>query len=185
MGRIIVVEFTTLDGMIQDPAGSERTPKGGWAFRYGAEAVTNDPFRLGDVLDSGALLLGRATFQMFTHIWPGRTDAFSSRMNAMRKYVVSRSPERVEQEWNNSERIGGDLIDSVAGLKSHSDLVVMGSISVAQALARADLVDEYRLLVFPIVLGEGARLFDSGTCAELELVDVDHAGAAAFLTYRR
>jgi dihydrofolate reductase len=184
MGRVIVVEFTTLDGMTQDPAGSERTPKGGWAFRYGPEAVTNDPFRLGEVLNKGALLLGRATFQMFTHIWPARTDEFSAKMNAIGKYVVSHSLANVEQQWKNSKLIEGDLIEAVHRLKTESNLVVMGSISVAQALTQADLVDEYRLLVFPIVLGEGTRLFEAGKCTELEMVAVERAGSLALLTFR-
>lgn len=183
MGRVIVIEFTTLDGIIQDPDGSERTPNGGWAFRYGPAAVAGDKFKLGEVMDSGALLLGRSTFELFSHLWPGRTDEFSSRMNAMRKYVVSRSLDRVEQQWNNSARVDGDLVEAVQHLTANRDLVVAGSISVAHALMRADLVDEYRLLVFPIVLGEGARLFEPGECAELELVSVDRAGAAALLTY--
>ena len=185
MGRVIVIEFTTLDGIIQDPDGSERTPKGGWAFRYGPAAVAGDKFKLGEVLDSGALLLGRSTFQLFSHIWPSRSDEFSSKMNAMRKYVVSRSLDRVEQQWNNSTLIEGGLTDAVHHLKTERDLVVAGSISVAHALMQDDLVDEYRLLVFPIVLGEGARLFKPGQYSELELVNVDRAGAAALLTYRR
>jgi dihydrofolate reductase len=185
MGRVVVVEFTTLDGIIQDPDGFERTPKGGWAFRYGPAAVSGDPFRLGELLDNGALVLGRSTFQLFTHVWPSRTDDFSSKMNAMRKYVVSRSLDQVEQQWNNSVRLDGDLLEAVDRLKTDQDLVVMGSISVAHALTQASLVDEYRLLVFPIVLGEGARLFEPGTCAELALVSVDRVGAAARLTYTR
>jgi dihydrofolate reductase len=185
MGRVIVIEFTTLDGIIQDPDGSDHTPKGGWAFRHGPATVAGDKFRLGEVLDSGALLLGRSTFQLFSHIWPARTDEFSSKMNAMPKYVVSRSVDRVEQQWKNSRLIEGDLIDAVHRLKAERDVVVAGSISVARALMQADVVDEYRLLVFPIVLGEGARLFEPGTCAELELVNVERAGAAVLLRYRR
>jgi dihydrofolate reductase len=185
MGRVIVIEFSTLDGIVQDPDGADRTPKGGWAFRYGPSAVAGDPFRLGELLDNGALLLGRATFQFFSHIWPGRTDEFSSKLNAMPKYVISRSAEQVGQQWNNSALIDGELTDAVRRLTSDRDLVVMGSISVARALMHADLVDEYRLLVFPIVLGEGARLFEAGTCAELELRSVDRAGPAALLMYRR
>jgi len=122
---------------------------------------------------------------MFSRIWPGRGDEFSSKLNAMPKYVASRSLNRVEEQWNNSSLIDGDLIDAAHRLKGDRDLVVMGSISVAHALIQANLVDEYRLLVFPIVLGEGARLFEPGTCSELELVEVDRRGAAAFLTYRR
>jgi dihydrofolate reductase len=185
MGRVIVIEFTTLDGIIQDPDGSERTRKGGWAFRYGPEAVAGDKFKLGAVLDSGALLLGRATFQLFSHIWPSRTDEFSAKMNAIPKYVVSRSLDAVEQQWNNSALIDGDLIDAVNRLKANRDIVVIGSISVAHALMQADVVDEYRLLVFPIVLGEGAALFEPGRCKELQLVNLERVGPAALLTYRR
>ncbi len=185
MGRLIVVEFATLDGIIPDPDGFEQTPKGGWAFRYGPAAVSGDPFRLGDVLGSGALLLGRSTFQLFSHVWPGRSDEFSSKMNAMPKYVVSRSRDRLEQQRNNSALLDGELTDGVRRLRADRDVVLMGSISLAHALMQADLVDEYRLLVFPIVLGVGARLFEPGACAELELVNVDRAGAAALLVYRR
>src|SRR5262249_36500203 len=148
MGRVIVIEFSTLDGIVQDPDGFEQTPKGGWAFRYGPESVSGDPFRLGELLDRGALLLGRSTFQLFTHVWPSRTDEFSSKMNAMPKYVASRSGEKVEQQWNNSALLDGDLIEAVRQLKADRDLVLMGSLSVAHALTQADLVDEYRLLVF-------------------------------------
>jgi dihydrofolate reductase len=185
MGRIIVIEFTTLDGIIQDPDGSERTPKGGWAFRYGPAAVAGDKFKLGEVMERGALLLGRSTFELFSRIWPGRTDDFSSKMNALPKYVVSRSRAQVEQQWNNSTLLDTDLVDAVQRLKAEHDVVVAGSISVAHALMRAELVDEYRLLVFPMVLGEGARLFEPGTCEALELVNVERAGPAVLLTYRR
>jgi dihydrofolate reductase len=185
MARVIVIEFTTLDGIIQDPDGSDRTPNGGWAFRYGPAAVSGDPFRLGEVLDNGALLLGRSTFQHFARIWPGRSDDFSSKMNAMPKYVASRSMDHLDQQWNNSALIEGDLIDAARRLKADSDVVVMGSISVAHVLMQANLVDEYRLLVFPIVLGDGARLFEPGHCTELELVSIERAGVSALLTYRR
>jgi dihydrofolate reductase len=131
------------------------------------------------------LLLGRATFELFSHIWPHRTDEFSSKMNAMPKYVVSRSLDQVEQRWNNAGLIEGDLIETVRRLKADRDLVVAGSISVVHALMQADLVDEYRPLVFPVVLGQGARLFEAGEGAALKLVDVQWAGAAALLTYRR
>lgn len=122
---------------------------------------------------------------MFTDIWPGRTDELSSNLNAMRKHVVSRSLHQVERQWNNSALIDGDLVDAVQRLKADTDLVVMGSISVAHALMQADLVDEYRPPVFPIVLGEGARLFEPSVCSELELVNVDRVGADAILMYRR
>jgi dihydrofolate reductase len=105
--------------------------------------------------------------------------------DAIRKYVVSHSLENVEQQWNNSKLIDGDLIEAVQRLKLESDLVVMGSISVARGLNQADLVDEYRLLVFPIVLGEGTRLFETGKCTEFEMAEVQRAGSLALVTYRR
>ena len=185
MARVIVIEFITLDGIIQDPDGSERTPKGGWIFRYGPSAVAGDRFKLGELLDTGALLLGRSAFDLFSHIWPTRSDEFASKMNAVRKYVVSRSQRDVYQQWRNSTLLEGELVESVRRLKAERDLVVSGSISVAHALMAADEVDEYRLLVFPIALGEGTRLFERGQCVELELRKAEHSPPSALLTYQR
>ena len=116
MSRVIVIEFVTLDGVMQDPDGSEGFGRGGWAFRFGPEAVTGDPFRLGEVLDTGALLLGRRTWQMFSRIWPGREDDFSTKMNAIPKLVASRSLDQAGV-WNNSAVLAGDLPDEVARRK--------------------------------------------------------------------
>ena len=185
MGGVIVIEFTTLDGFVQDPDGSQGTARGGWAFRYGPAAVAGDKFRLGELMDSGALVLGRKTFELFSRIWPGRTDEFSTKMNAMRKCVVTHAENSIAEKWNNSTVAHTDVLQAVEELKSRGDVVVAGSLSVAHALMQADLVDEYRLLVFPIVLGEGARLFEPGTCRELELVSMERADAVALLTYRR
>jgi dihydrofolate reductase len=185
MGRVIVIEFVTLDGVMQDPDGAEGFSKGGWAFRYGPAAVAGDKFKLGEVLDTGALLLGRATWQRFAGIFPSRTDDFSTRMNRIPKYVVSRSRQPLEA-WGNSTQLQGDLIDEVGRLRQQQDVVVAGSASVAHALMQHDLVDEFRLLVFPTVLGEGHRLFASGLpCINLQLQTAEQVGAAAFLTYGR
>src|SRR6266566_2209465 len=162
MSRVIVIEFVSLDGVMQDPDGNEGFRQGGWAFRYGPEAVTGDPFGLGEVLDTGALLLGRRTWQLFAGIWPGRDDPFSAKMNAMPKLVASCSLEHAAG-WQNSAVLPGDLAEEAAKRKQAHDIVVMGSASVVRALMAHDLVDEYRLLVFPLVLGEGARLFPGGT----------------------
>ena len=91
MSRVIVIEFVSLDGVMQDPDGSEGSRQGGWAFRYGPEAVAGDKFNMGEVLDTGTLLLGRRTWHLFSKIWPGRDDEFSAKMNAMPKLVASRS----------------------------------------------------------------------------------------------
>jgi dihydrofolate reductase len=185
MSRVIVIAFVTLDGITEDPDGSGKTEWGGWAFRYGPESVAGDKFRLGEVMDTGALLLGRATWQLFSHLWPGRTDDFSTRMNRMPKLVVSRSLEGVEA-WSNSTLLTGDLVDEVSHRKASQDLVVAGSGSIVRTLMEHDLVDEYRLLVFPTVLGAGDRLFQQGIPPiDLHLVSAERAGAALLLVYQR
>ena len=185
MNRVIVIEFLSLDGVMQDPDGRGGSAYGGWAFRYGPAAVAGDKFKLGEVLDSGALLLGRATWQLFAGIWPSRDDAFSNKMNSIPKLVASRSLERVD-EWQNSSLIAGDLVDEVARRKADQDLVVAGSASVVRTLMEHDLVDEYRLLVFPLVLGEGSRLFEHSTAPiDLRLESAEPAGPAVLSVYSR
>ena len=185
MSHVIVIEFVSLDGVMQDPDGNEGFSHGGWAFRYGPEAVTGDPFGLSEVLKTGALLLGRRTWQMFAGIWPGRDDPFSARMNAMPKLVMSRSLEHADG-WQNSAVLRGDLVTEVGKRKQEQDIVVMGSASVVRTLTAHDLVDEYRLMVFPLIIGEGTRLFPDGTApADLALVSAQTKGAAARLVYTR
>lgn len=185
MSHVIVVEFVSLDGVMDDPSGSEGSSHGGWAFRYGPEAVANDPFGLGELLDTGALLLGRRTWQQFAGIWPGRDDPFSAKMNAMPKLVVSGSLEHADS-WQNSVVLRGDLATEAGKRKQEQDIVVMGSASVVRTLMAHDLVDEYRLLVFPLVLGSGTRLFpDGGPSADLTLVSAEAKGVTARLVYTR
>jgi hypothetical protein len=112
MHQVIVVEFVSLDGVMQDPDGAEHTAGGGWAFRYGPAAVAGDKFRLGEVLDTGVLLLGRVTWEHFATLWPSRTDEFSTKMNRIPKRVVSRSIDCVDA-WHNSDLVRGDLVDQV------------------------------------------------------------------------
>jgi dihydrofolate reductase len=185
MSRLIVIEFVSLDGVMQDPDGSQGSSWGGWAFRYGPEAVAGDKFNLGKVLDTGTLLLGRRTWQLFATIWPGRDDAFSAKMNAMPKLVASRSLDRAAG-WQNSSVLDGDLVATVRQRKQARDIVVTGSASIVRTLMANDLVDEFRLLVFPLVLGAGERLFPDGTPpAELALVSAQTAGPAVRLIYTR
>jgi dihydrofolate reductase len=179
---IIVIQFITLDGVVSDPDGSDGTPTGGWAFRHGPQAVAGDKFRLGGVLDDGVLLLGRATWQLFSRLWPTRTDPFSARMNAVPKLVASRTLTGVAG-WANSSLLAGDLADTVA--RQERDVVVAGSLSVVHALMAADLVDEYRLLTFPTVLGTGDRLFRTGPPAHLETVSAEQSGPAVLTRHVR
>lgn len=180
---VVVIEFITLDGVVSDPDGSAGTPLGGWAFRYGPEAVAGDKFRLGRTLDDGVLLLGRGTWQLFSRLWPTRDDPFSMRMNAVPKLVASRTLTDASA-WSSSTVLDGDLVDVVK--RERRDVVVTGSLSVVEQLRIADLVDEYRLITFPTVLGTGTRLFPpEGPRAELECVLTEQVGAAVLSRYRR
>jgi dihydrofolate reductase len=178
MGYVTVVQFISLDGVIEDPDGRDGTAFGGWAFRYGPETVAGDKFRLGEALETSSLLFGRVTWEAFARIWPARDDPFADVMNRIPKLVASRSPVDVSR-WSNSAPLSGPVTE-VGG-----DVIVIGSASIARELMEHDLVDEYRLLVFPLVIGEGRRLFERGAAASLELVACERAGEAALLTYRR
>lgn len=185
MGKVIVISFVTLDGVMEDPDGSGGTPQGGWAFRYGPEATAGDKFGLGPVLDTGVLLLGRTTWELFAHIFGPRTDPFSRKMNAMPKLVASRTLERADG-WHGSTVLQGELDVEVARLREDRDVVVPGSASVVEYLAARDLVDQYRVLVFPTVLGRGRRLFADGTApVDLELTGAEALGPAVRLVYDR
>ena len=185
MSSLIVIEFMTLDGVTQDPDGSDGTAAGGWAFRYGPGPVAGDKFTLGPVLDTGAMLLGRRTWELFAKLWPGRDDPFAAKLNAMPKLVATRSL-RTADAWQNSTVLGGDLVTAVRAAKRERDIVVTGSASVVRPLMDADLVDEYRLVMFPLVLGTGTRLFPDGAPpARLDLVSAEAVGPAARLIYTR
>ena len=188
MGRIVVSEFVTLDGVMEDPGGAEGFEHGGWAFRFdrGAEG---DRFKLDEVMDAEAMLLGRVTYEGFAAAWPERTDdaGFADKMNGMRKYVVSST--LADPSWNNSVVLSGDLADEAAKLRAEhpGDIVVGGSRTLVQGLARENLVDEYRLMVFPTLLGSGKRLFgEGGEPVRLELAEARPVGkdGVVVLTYR-
>lgn len=168
---------------MSDPDGSGGTPAGGWAFQHGPEAVAGDKFRLGSTLDDGVMLLGRTTWQLFSRIWPGRDDPFASRLNAVPKLVVSRTLTETSA-WANSRVVDGSLVDAVK--KEKRDVIITGSLSVVRALMAEELIDEYRLLTFPTILGAGRRLFpDHGPRTGLECLSVERAGAAVLMQYRR
>jgi len=184
MGKIVVTEFISLDGVIEDPGGSEDFEHGGWSFEI-SRGDEGDRFKLDELMESDALLLGRTTYEGFADAWPSREGEFADKFNQMPKYVVSESMD--EAEWENSTVIGGDdLAGEVAKLKeSHDgDVVVHGSGTLARALLDQGLVDELRLMVFPVVLGSGKRLFgDSGKQA-LKLADSRTVGdGVAILVY--
>jgi dihydrofolate reductase len=180
---VIVIQFITLDGIVSDPDGSDGTADGGWAFRYGPETVAGDKFQLGDTLDRGVLLFGRKTWQLFAKLWPARDTPFAVRMNAASKLVASRSLTDTSA-WANSAVLPGDLADAVR--QEQRDVVVIGSLSVVRALQEAGLVDSYRLLTFPVVLGAGAPLFPAGTpAASLEIRQAEQSGAAGLTRYDR
>ncbi len=180
---VIVIQFITLDGIVSDPDGSGGTPAGGWAFRHGPETVAGDKFRLGSTLDDGVMLLGRRTWQLFSRLWPGRDDPFSARMNAVPKLVASRTLTDASA-WVNSRVVDGGITDAVQ--REQRDVIIAGSLSVVHALLAADLIDEYRLLTFPTILGTGERLFPAGgPPAYLECLSAERADAAVLARYRR
>ncbi|MBR7834222.1 dihydrofolate reductase family protein [Actinospica durhamensis] len=180
---IIVISFVTLDGIASDPDGSAGSAHGGWMFRYGRGPVDGDKFRLGALMTDGALLLGRGTWQAFARLWPAREGAFAERMNAADKLVATRTALDTSA-WANSVALEGDLLDRIK--QEPRDVVVIGSLSVVRQLAEADLIDEYRLLTFPTVLGAGEPLFPAGVpMAQFDCVDAEPAGELVFTRYRR
>jgi len=180
---VIVIEFITLDGFVSDPDGSDGTPAGGWAFRHGPEAVAGDKFQLGSVLDQGVMLLGRKTWELFAQIWPGRDTPFAARMNAVPKLVASRTLTDTAA-FPNSKVIDGDPVAAIRA--EPRDVIITGSLSLVHALQAGDLVDEYRLLTFPTILGRGERLFPGGhPPVYLECRSATQAGPAVLSRYVR
>jgi dihydrofolate reductase len=185
MGRVCVSEFVTLDGVVEDPDGSWEAPGGGWAFRHGPDIFAGDKFETGPLLDGGVLLLGRGTWELFAQRWPSRTTPHATVLNKTTKLVASRTLTSVEA-WENSELLVGDLLTEVPRIAHDRDVVVVGSTGVVRQLISADLVDEYRLLVLPTVLGVGGRLFaDSGPPVDLRLVSVKPVGPGSLAVYER
>jgi dihydrofolate reductase len=186
VGRIIVSDNLSLDGVMEDPAGDEGFARGGWVG-----AIANRPelgqLALDDALGSDALLMGRRTYEWFAGRWPSRTGALADRLNGLPKYVVSSTLER--PTWNNATVLKGDLLDEVAGLKRQftRDILVTASTRIVRTLLEHDLVDELRLKFFPVVLGAGERLFgDMSDLKAMHLVDARAIdGDTAYLTYLR
>src|SRR5437764_15236742 len=188
MSKVVVTEFITLDGVIEDPGGSEKTELGGWAFQF-ERGDEGERFKLDELTASDAQLLGRVTYDGFAAAWPAMeetTGDFGKKMNAMPKYVVSKTLQSAE--WNNTTVLRGDLADEVAPLKEQyaGDILVAGSAQLVQSLLTAGLVDELHLMVFPVFLGRGKRLFADETGSQrFTLADVRQTAEVAILTLRR
>jgi dihydrofolate reductase len=186
MGKIVVTEFVSLDGVMEDPGGAEDFKYGGWTFEI-PRGDEGDQFKLDETTASDALLLGRVTYEGFAAAWPSREGDFADKFNNMPKYVVSSTLD--DADWNNSTVLKGDLGEEVAKLKDQydGDIVVHGSAQLAQSLLENDLVDELRLMVFPVVLGTGKRLFgETSGKKRLKLTDSRTVGdGVAILTYTR
>jgi dihydrofolate reductase len=157
MGRIVVTEFMSLDGVVEDPGGSEDFDYGGWSFEFERGDDGNE-FKTVETMQAAAMLLGRVTYEGFAEAWPERSGEFADKFNTMPKYVVSSTLK--DPTWANTTVIGRDEIADVKQ-RQDGDLIVHGSISLVQSLLDDDLVDELRLMVFPVVLGKGKSLWGS------------------------
>jgi dihydrofolate reductase len=188
VGRIVVTEFVSLDGVMEAPGGGENYKHAGWTFEID-RGEEGDKFKFDELMEADAQLLGRVTYDGFAAAWPTFTDevGFADRMNAMPKYVVSSTLQSAD--WNNSTILSGNVVEEVKKLKDDVDgvILVAGSAQLVQTLVEHDLVDELRLMVFPVVLGSGKRLFGETTDKKsLELADSKIVGdGIAILTYRR
>jgi len=185
VGSIVISENATLDGVIQDPAGDEGFKHGGWVGR-----ITDRPSvgraALDEAMEADAFLFGRRTYEFFASRWPSRSGALADRLNGLSKYVASSTLD--EPDWNNTTVLRGDTIGQVSALKQALDgrIIVPGSITLARALLEHDLVDELRLIVFPVVLGDGERLFtQTGAPKTMRLVGTRTGDDVVFLTYDR
>lgn len=180
MGRIVVAQFITLDGVVEDPDGSDGTPFGGWAFRHGREAVAGDKFAYGPILQTGVFLFGRSTWEYFSTLWPGRDDPFARSLNAADKAVATRSGVDLDR-WSNSRTVSGDVLDWARAESVERDVVIIGSGSILDLFVDACAVDEYRLRVIPTATGAGRRLFPDGR--RLELVSAERMGPTTLTVF--
>jgi dihydrofolate reductase len=184
MGRIVISEFVSLDGVVEAPGGEAGYRHTGWVAKF--QSAEQIQWKFDEVLAHEALLLGRITYESFAGAWPSYKGPFADAMNSMPKYVASTTLKRAD--WNNAHILQGDATAAAARLKRElrGDMLVHGSRTLANALKRHDLVDEYRLMVFPIILGSGMRLFEETPDATtLALIDTQMLkNGAAVLTYR-
>lgn len=172
MGNVIVSQFITVDGVVEDPGGSEKFERGGWAFEF-SRGDDGDKFKLDEVMAAEALLLGRKTYEGFAEAWPSREGEFADKFNNMTKYVVTSTIS--EPDWNNSHVISTGDVERIKG-EVDGDILVNGSVQLVNALLDAGLVDELRLMVFPVVLGKGKKLFTDGAKTPLALTETRAVG---------
>ena len=161
MGKLVVTEFVSLDGVFEDPGGSENYEYGGWTFEYDRGDEGNK-FKLDELMDAKVQLLGRVTYEGFAAAWPSRDGPFAEKLNSDPKYVVSTT--LTDPQWQNTTVIDSDVAEQVAKLRDETDgsILVSGSGTLVATLLAADLVDELRLMVFPTILGRGRRVFPDG-----------------------
>jgi len=175
MGKIVVTEFISLDGVVEDPGGAEDFEHGGWSFEF-SRGEEGDKFKVDETMTTDALLLGRVTYEGFADAWPKRDGEFADKFNNMPKYVVSSTLS--DPDWTNTRVLDGDPVAAVTKLKQDVDgeIVVHGSPQLARTLLDNGLVDELRLMVFPVILGSGKRLFGDGSKKSLNLVEAKTVG---------
>ena len=161
MGKLVVTEFVSIDGVFEDPGGAENYEHGGWTFEYDRGEDGNQ-FKLDELMEAEVQLLGRVTYEGFAAAWPSREGPFADKLNSDPKYVVSTT--LTDPEWENTTVISDDVVAAISKLKDETggDILVAGSGTLVATLLEADLVDELRLMVFPTILGRGRRLFPDG-----------------------
>jgi dihydrofolate reductase len=183
MATIIISENVSLDGVIEDPSGDEGFSRGGWVGQIKDREAVGKAV-LDEALSAEALLFGRRSYEFFSARWPSRSGELADRLNSLPKYVVSSTLE--DPDWNNSTVLKGDVVKAVSKLKRELDgeIVVYGSIQLVRTLMEHDLVDELRLMIYPVVLGAGERLFaETSDKKPMRLVETKAGDDIAFLTY--
>jgi dihydrofolate reductase len=180
--KIVVTEYISLDGVIEDPVGMENSGLGNWTgpFSRGPEG---DRFKLEELLAADCLIFGRATYEAFAAAWPHMKDetGLADRMNSLPKYVASSTLKQAT--WGESTIWNGDIVRAAKALKAEDrgEALIYGSASVVHQLACASLIDEYRLMVYPIILGAGKRLYPNGAASQLRLAECKQFGGGIVL----
>ena len=181
-GRIVVTQYVSLDGVIEDPVGMESSGLGNWTGPF-ARGPEGDRFKHEELSAAESLIFGRVTYSAFAAVWPTVKDpaGFADRMNALPKYVASNTLSHAS--WNNSNLLGADAVGQIAALKTKGagDMLIYGSASIVHALMSKCLIDEFRLMVYPVVLGRGKRLFPNDVGSKLQLAQCSQLGGGIVL----